>query len=320
MHRKIVFRSLRSRLGLYIPMIIAVVVTLCLIGAAVIVGDSFHSIVDRQMAKYGANVILKNPSKDDMSKGVSVEVQASKLHGEPVQLAVASTELLLKQNPAWLVRGDGNFLVGQEVASRMSVKQGEQITLSGKSGTAAILKSGTQFDQYVFTEGIAKNPTLELIRSDNPDTYRGRNAVILSEMVKSKYTVLESVGRLMLVMAIISAIASIATVVNLARVDAGRRQKEFGIFKSLGASGGRITKLISSEYLVLAGIAIVTGIAGSAALSWGIIHFVADSTPQWNLWSTLDIALITILAFGSAGLTYILESKRHQVAEELRGV
>ncbi len=320
MHYKIVFRSLRSRLGLYIPMIIAVVVTLCLIGSAVIVGDSFHSIVDQQMAKYGANVILKNPSKDDLGSGVPVEVQKSEMKGEPVQLAITSTQSLLKQNPAWLVRGNGTFLVGQEVASKLSVTQGDQITIDGKTGVASILKSGTQFDQYIFTDGVAKSPTLELIRADNPDNYRGRNAVILSEMVKSKYTVLESVGRLMLVMAIISAIASIATVINLARVDAGRRQKEFGIFKSLGAPGKRITQLISSEYLVLSAIAILTGIAGSAALSWGIIHYVANSVPNWNLWSMLDIAIITIIAFGSAGLTYILESKRHQVAEELRGV
>ena len=320
MLKKIILRSLRSRAGLYVPMIIAVAVTLCLIGAAVIVGDSFHTVVDNQMAKYGANVILKSSSKDVTGEGVSVEVRQADLNGESVRLALTSTGALLAQNPAWLVRGNGEFLVGQEVASDLSIDQGMQITVDGKTGRVALLESGTQFDNYIFTDGTVENPSLALIRSDSPEQYRGNNAVILSEMVKSRYTVLQSVGRLMLFIAVISAIASVATVVNLARVDAGRRQQEFGIFKSLGSSGGQIARIIGSEYLVLSGIAILIGIAGSLGLSWGILHFVSNSGIEWNVDSALYITIITLIAFGSAGVTYYVESKRHMVAEELRGV
>lgn len=320
MHRKIVLRSIRSRIGLYIPMIIAVTVTLCLIGASVIVNSSFHSIVDQQMAKYGANVILQSPPRDAMAAGVPIEIQTTEMDNASVQLATTSVKRILRQNPAWLVRGDGRYIVGQETASRLGITQGDEININGISGKVALLISGTQFDDYIFTDGTVQNPSLVLIRTDTPEKYRSMNAVILSEMVKSKYTVLASVGRLMMIMAIVSALASIATVINLARVDASKRQKEFGIFKSLGASGNHIARLISSEYLILSGFTILAGISGSLGLSWGIIHLVAGSTPQWNSWSVVDIVVITAIAFGAAGLTYIIESKRHRVAEELQGV
>jgi len=320
MLKKIIIRSLRSRAGLYIPMIIAISVTLWLIGAAVIIGDSFQAVVDKQMAKYGANVILKSPSKDAAREGVPIEVRQTERDGESVRLALTSIAALLDQNPAWLVRGDGTFLVGQKVASRLSLEQGDQITIDGKTGRAALLKSGTQFDEYIFTNGRVDNPSLGLIRSESPGQYRGSNAVILSEMVKSRYAVLQSVGRLMLIIAILSSIASIATVINLARVDAGRRQQEFGIFKSLGSTGGRIGRIIGSEYLVLSGVAILIGVSGSLGLSWGILHFVSGTGIEWNIGNALYITTITLIAFGSAGITYYTASKRHMVVEELRGV
>jgi len=320
MHFKIVLRSLFSRRKLYLPMIIAVSITLCLIGAAVIVDTSFREIMDQEMARYGANVILTPEPGQEITEGVPVGLQEAEVQNHPIQLAFSHVQDLLDMNPAWLVQGDGNLLVGQQVAEQLSLQRGDHITVNGIAGSVAILKSGTEFDQYVFADGNVGQPTQVLIRSDNPENYRGENATILTEMVRSRYIVLESISRLMLIIAIISSVASIATVTNLARVDAGRRQKEFGIFKSLGAFNSKIASMISTEYAILSMVSIITGIIGSMALSWGVLYFVSDALPRWNILSVIEIGVVTVIAFGLAGLTYLLESRRHRVAEELRGV
>lgn len=318
MNKTLIFRSIRSRFGLYLPMTIAVSVTLCLIGAAGITDSSFRMMIDRQMEHYGANVILRNPDSAAVAEGVAVEVQTIRMEGVPVERGITSLPSLLNLNPAWLVRGDGPHLVGQDAAARLHVGQGDRLTIDNITGTVAVLETGTRFDQFIFTEGVASDPAFAFIQTDRPEQYKGSDAVILAEMVASKYTVLNSIGRLMLIIAVLSALASVATVTNLVRVDADRRRKEFGIFKSLGASSEHIITLMGLEYLVLSGITLFTGIAGSLALSSGILFAVTGELPSLPMGTVLlPIVLADLVAFGGAGITYVLESKRINIAEVL---
>ncbi|HKJ66648.1 MAG TPA: FtsX-like permease family protein, partial [bacterium] len=158
-----------------------------------------------------------------------------------------------------------------------------------------------------------------LIRTDHPDKYRGANAVILKEMVQSKFQVISAIQRLMLWVAVISALAAVATVINLARVDASNRRSEFGILKALGAGQRTVYTMVSAEFGVLALLSAGLGLAGSLGLAWGIIHQLAGTAPSVDITGILAVFATTAAAYAAAGALYHFESKRQYVIRELRG-
>lgn len=318
MFTKMIVSSLRYRKKLYIPMLIAVIISLFLIGAASILGDSFNKVIDQEMKQYGANVILKPEKNEEVSEGVALEVKNKTIKGTVVQIASTSIKELLNMNPAWLVKGEGQFYIGESIANKMGWKRGDELRINDRKGKIALIKSGTEFDSFIFTEGKAENPTMILIRAGNPENYRDKNAVILEEMVKSKYAVLENIRLLMFYIALISAVASIAAVINLARVDASSRSKEFGIFKSLGASYPSIFKLIAAEFIMMALISALVGIAGSYGLAWIILLMISNTLPSLNILGMAYVFATGIIAFSFSALIYIIESKRRLAVEELR--
>lgn len=317
---KIISSSIRFRLNLYVPMLVAVVISLSLIGAAEIVGNSFREIVNREMKKYGANVIL-TPEKDiEVNQGVAVSVKDAEFRNAEVSLASTNIKELLKLNPAWLVKGNGNILVGRTVAEQFNIAEGSLVEIEDIKGHAAILDSGTEFDSFIIVNGKVQKPSMILIRTDEPEKYRGRkDAIIREEIVKTKYKFLESIKRLMLYVAIISAVSSMAAVVNLARIDAGDRRKEFGVFKALGAFSNTIAKIVLSELTVLSSISGALGLLASLALSWLILSLTADTSPVMNFKSVLYVFATSFVAFGLTFLIYIFESRTRDVVREIRG-
>ncbi len=292
---------------------------MCLLGSAWFVGGSFDSVVDHEMSKYGANVIVQPEPGSDIAEGVPVEVRQTTYRGQSVQTAIASLDRLLRQNPAWLVRGDGNLLAGREVAQSLGLEENQIISFHNEEHKIAILESGTEFDAFLLQDGEVTNPTMVLIRTDYPDRYRGANAVILQEMVQSKFQVIAAIQRLMFSVAIISAIAAAATVINLARVDASNRRSEFGILKALGAGQRTVYKLVSAEFGILAMLSAGLGLAGSLGLAWGIIHQLAGTAPSVDITGILVVFVTTFAAYAAAGTLYHFESKRQYVIRELRG-
>lgn len=319
MFKQLLIASFRHRRRFYLPMLIAVSLALCLLGGAGIVGGSFQSVLDREMAKYGANVILHPEPGEPVPEGVPVAVQRESYMGQQVEVATAPVKRLLRLNPAWLVQGGGTLLAGQETARLLGLHRDDQINLDGTSRRIAILKSGTEFDSFLILSGQVNNPDMVLLRAAHPEQYRGRNAVILQEMVASKYQVLDSIKRLMLSVGILAAIAAIATVLNLARVDAGRRRRELGIFKSLGAPQHMVYKIIGTEFFLLAVIATLIGFAGSIGLGWGILSGIASAPPHISPDIPAALFFTALVAFMAAGTMYYLESKRRLVIESLRG-
>ncbi len=304
---------------MYAPMIITVSISLCLLGSAWFVGGSFESVVDHEMSKYGANVILQPEPGSDIGEGVPVEVHQTLYRGHYVQAATAPLGQLLTQNPAWLVRGNGDLLAGREVAESLGFQPGETVSFRNEEHEIAILESGTEFDSFLLRNGEVTNPTMVLIRTDHPDQYRGANAVILKEMVQSKFQVISAIQRLMLSVAIISAIAAVATVINLARVDAANRRSEFGIFKALGAGQRTVFKLVSAEFGLLAILSAGLGLAGSLGLAYGIIYHLSGTAPEVDITGIFIVFFTTGAAYATAGGLYHLESKRQHVIRELQG-
>lgn len=320
MYFKIIISSIRQRRSIYIPMLIAVSISLCLIGAETIVKTNFNGIMNKEMRKYGANVILKPPIDDRIIKDekVPVHVEEESVKGINVQTAGVRIKELLKMNPAWLVKGNPGILVGEDAAAKLGLHQGDTAKIAGVKDKVAILESGTIFDSFVFIEKKVNQPDMELIRAKVPATYKGTNAVILNEMVESKNAVLESTERLMFFVALISMIVSIASIINLSRIDTAARRKELGIFKSLGASYRSILKLVSGEFMLLALVSTAAGILGAVLLSRMILSYVAGSGASITFNSVFYVSLTSLTAFSVAVLVYIFESRRMSASEELR--
>ena len=315
---RIVISSIRFRLNLYIPMLLAIVISLSLIGAAEIIESSFKGIVEREMGKYGANVILIPEEKVDVSEGVGLFVKTTKIRETEVNLSVTDIAELLKINPSWVVRGSGNILVGRNVAQQLNIAVGSHLEIEGISGNAAILDSGTEFDSFIFVDGSFEKPSMILIRTDEPERYRTRNAIILEEMIRTKYTFLNSIKRFMFYVAFISALCSMAAIVNLARIDAGNRRREFGVLKSLGALQHTIAKVILAEFALVSSISGIWGVIASLALSWVILSFTAHAPVLLSVKTVLYVFTTSTAAFGLASLIYVFESKKHDVIEEIK--
>lgn len=316
---KIVTSSIRFRLDLYIPMLIAIVVSLSLVGSAEIVGTTFGKIVGREMAKYGANVILVPEEDSEVSEGVALFVTPVQLGNVEVRLVSTDIPELLEMNPAWMVKGSGNILVGKSVAENLNIRQESFLEVGETSGRVAILDSGTEFDTFIIVNGIVEKPSMVLIRTDDVEKYRDKNAVILEEMLTTKYAFLGSMKKLILYVSLISGLASMAAVLNLVRMDSRARRKEFGILRALGALQSTLVKIILTEFAVLFSLSGALAIGFSSLIAWSILAFVVGASPELDLATALHIFAISFLAFGLSSLVYILEFKRRDVVEAIKG-
>lgn len=318
---RVVLSSIRHRAKLYIPMLLAVALSLSLIGASEMVEKSFDSIVDREMKKYGANVILK-PEKGVAEvfedEWVAVYVKTVRMGEAEVSVAVTDIERILEMNPAWVVRGDGEILVGRELAEKLGIKSGDVVEAGEVKGRVAILDSGTEFDSFVVVNGTAEMSTMILIRTDNPEKYR-YNAIILDEMVRTKFSFLKGIKKLLLYIAAVSAISSLITITNLSRIDAGKRRKEFGVMRAVGADTKIIGKFILTEFGFLALLAASLGILLSLILSWVILISAAGTLPEFSIRASINLFLLSVIAFCIVFLIYLAESVRKEVVNELRG-
>ena len=317
---RFVTSSIWYRRGLYLPMLAAVTVTLGLIGAIRIVGNSFESIVDREMRHYGANVILNGENYALIEDPhVLVAVQIVELKGQSVKLGITDVEALLRMNSAWMVRGHPGILMGRTLAAQLGISQGDSVAVAGHVQPIGILDSGMEFDSFVLMNGIVDKPAMIFIRCEHPEKYRDRNAVVLEEMIRSKYNFLQSIQRLMLYIALITALASISAIVNLARLDASNRRGEFGVLQALGAEAATLRKVLAAEFSILTVTAGLMGVLASIAVAGGILHFAANAAPRPDIAVVGHVFSTSIAAFAIAALIYLMESGKQNVITAISG-
>ena len=211
-------------------------------------------------------------------------------------------------------------MIGQTLARQLHISPGQIVEIGEHKATAAaILDSGTEFDTYIIVNGPVENPTMILIRSRDPGQYRGQDAVILQEMVRSKYSFLESIRKLMWTIAIVASLASMTTIINLARMDAANRQREFGVLKSLGARKAVLRRLLGSELSILAAITSLLGVLLSGSLAAGVLFYAAKATPKIDVTAIGTVVLTSCAAFAVAALIYFVESGKQNAIREIQG-
>ncbi|NOZ58873.1 MAG: ABC transporter permease [Euryarchaeota archaeon] len=317
MLRRLVATSLRHRARLYLPMVLAVALSLALAGTALTVGESFAYIVEEKMEMYGANVILTEVDEVPAG-GVAVELRSAELEGSEVVVAVADVEALLAMNPAWLVRGTGDVLAGAEVAERLGIAPGDRVELAGDERVVAVLESGTEFDSYLVVNGTPGEVDMVLLRTEEPERYRGKG-VVLEEMLRAKYAFLEGVESLLAQVSAVTLVTALLGALNLARMDAGTRRREFGILRAMGAGRRTLGWLVLSEYLALALLTGAVALVATLVMSSAVLQATAGTAPVMDAGIPLMLVLFSLLSFLVVGAAYLGELRRQEVAEELRG-
>lgn len=314
---KLVSASLWHRRSLYLPMLLSVVLALGLIGAGDIVGSSAGGIVDREMRKYGANVILTPDGGPLPEGGLPVRLKTQQFGGEAITVAVTDQAGLLRMNPAWKLNGKGRLWVGKLLAERLNLRAGSRVNLGGVSGTAAILESGTEFDDFLVVEGEPSPASVIMIASAQPQQYRRRGAIIMEEMLHSRFRFLESITRLLTYVALAAGLAALATVINSFQMDAGARLREIGIFKALGSRRRAIGAALSLELAFLALICAGLGSAAGLAIATLILQLSAQAQPVFSPAIGVHVLQTSVTAFALVGIIFWWQSSRHEAVTEM---
>ena len=316
---RLVVASLRYRARLYLPMLVAVALSAGLVGTGMSVGESFAGIVEEKMQMYGANVILTPEEGEPLPPGgVGVELRPERLRGTGVTLAITNLEALLEMNPAWMVRGEGEILVGAKLAERLGISQGEEVEVGKLRGRAAILESGTEFDSYLLVNGTPGEVSMLLLRVEEPGRYRGRG-IVLEEMLRAKYAFLEGIRTLILYVSVLTAAAALAGTASLARMDAGERRREFGVLRALGASRGRLARVVLAEYAAVGALSCALALGVWAVLSSLVLRLSTGAAPVLSAATGGTVLVLCFLAFFGVSGIYLLEATRKEAVEELRG-
>jgi ABC-type antimicrobial peptide transport system permease subunit len=205
------------------------------------------------------------------------------------------------------------------LADKLGIESGDVIEIGGFRGKAAILDSGTEFDSFVIVDGIAEKSTMVLIRTDNPEKYRSGGAVILEEMVRTKFSFLRGIEKLLFYIAAVSAVSTLITIVKLSRIDAGKRRKEFGVMRAVGADTKTIGKFVFAEFGILTLLSAALGILLSFTLSWAILAGTAGTFPEFSFRSSVNLILLSATAFYAVSLIYLVESTKKDLVNELTG-
>ena len=114
-----------------------------------------------------------------------------------------------------------------------------------------------------------------------------------------------------------------ANVANLLLARAMDRRREIAIRLSLGASRGRVVRLVLLESLVLAGAGGVLGLTAALWLSGAIVAALGTEAPYWIQfgvdWRVFAFCgVVTVIAAGLCGAAPALQASRPDVNVELR--
>ncbi|HPE04342.1 MAG TPA: FtsX-like permease family protein, partial [Thauera sp.] len=77
---------------------------------------------------------------------------------------------------------------------------------------------------------------------------------------------------------------------------AATRQGEFGMLRHLGFTRAEIGRLIATEGALTAGLGVVAGLAGGAAIAWVLIEIINRQSFHWSMELAVPCSGLTIFA------------------------
>ena len=138
----------------------------------------------------------------------------------------------------------------------------------------------------------------------------------VDEALDKQYRVEQRTGRIVLYFAVLAIFVSCLGLFGLATFTAEQRTKEIGIRKALGASGGSIVTLLSTDFVKLVGIAIVI----ASPVAWYTMHRWLESFAYRIAIEWWVFAGAGLLAIGIALLTVSFQSVKAALTNPVKSL
>lgn len=211
---------------------------------------------------------------------------------------------------------DDEIAVGEALVTRHGVEVGDRIDILGRTFTVTGIAAGADMfmASFVFMTHAATDQVLAapgttsfvLVGTDNPDAVRERldaqNLAVLSrdELKTNDLAVMTRAFavpmKVMVGVAFAVGVLVIALTAYSALID---HRRDYGIFKALGATHGRLYRVAVEQTLILAAVGLVAGgaffLGGRALIGWLRPQFAIIITP-----TTVAQAVAATLAMGLA--------------------
>jgi len=280
------------------------------------------------------------------------------IHGEQVALGVVSgTE---RSRPQFVGgNSDAKFkeffepdtaIASESLARRFNLKEGGVVTLATPGGEKRIRLAGVfydytrdsglllmqraNFEKYwkdarvnslalYLKPGSSVDKVIQRIRQDYPgaEAYTIRSNRDLRALVSRIFDQTFQVTYLLRLIAI--GVAVMGTLLNLT-VLAQEREREIGMLRALGLSGRQVAWLILDESVLIAGIAILLGLAGGGALAYVLTEVINKAFFGWTVPLVIPVRELTMNAMVLlpvavlGGLLPAIRASRTPIIETIR--
>lgn len=360
----LVARALSHRKGRSVLLLVVLAMASSLATALGIVSTSMEKRVAEEVRKYGANlVIIPETARLDVGSGglnFGAVVEPAYLQQGQVENAILRSGIKTDRSfhlrgalrwkdadimvegvnftdirrlfPWWQLRGRwpavSEAVIGSDLASRMSVKEGDTIDLAGSDKSlrlriSGIVSTGGEEDDLLFLDlpelqrMLDREGELTMVRllvTAEGKSLREKAASLQSFLAKAKVSEVRQIARtsegllakvklLMMLVTVVVLISAGSSVAGTMSTTVLERSKEIGLMKAMGGTRWEVLLIFSSEAALLG---IIGGIAGyllGSVIAQFITRTVFAASADFIPWfATVSLGVSLFLALlGSLG-------------------
>lgn len=302
MYTKMIWNALLRRRSRMLIALLAVAIGATVVSGLVTIYYDVPRQMGREFRSYGANLLL-TPAGDQQVMMQNLVANATallpsdkligiapylydriKLNEQPFLVAGTSFQAVKKVSPYWQIRGEWpadqseDIVIGAEVAERLEIEPGQQVTLAvagseaeKKVKVAGILRTGGSEENFIFLdltllqqmlkkEGVisiaqvsitANETELNTLTQQIGEKVPGMEPRLVKQVTQSEQTVLGKLQALVYLVTIVVLLLTLICVATTMMAVVTERRKEIGLKKALGAENRSIIFEFLGEGLAL---------------------------------------------------------------------
>ena len=302
MYTKMIWNALLRRRSRMLIALLAVAIGATVVSGLVTIYYDVPRQMGREFRSYGANLLL-TPAGDQQVMAQNLVANATtflpsdkligiapylydriKLNEQPFLVAGTDFQAVKKVSPYWQIRGEWpadqseDIVIGAEVAERLEIEPGQQVTLAAagseaekKVKVAGILRTGGSEENFIFLdlsllqqmlkkEGVisiaqvsitANEAELTTLTQLIGEQVPGVAPRLVKQVTQSEQTVLGKLQALVYLVTIVVLLLTLICVATTMMAVVTERRKEIGLKKALGAENRSIILEFLGEGLAL---------------------------------------------------------------------
>ena len=150
-----------------------------------------------------------------------------------------------------------------------------------------------------------------LLQNSLVDKFSNISIIDITQTIKRLLGLIDQMTSAINFMALLSALASIGVIFSITRHQTQLRQKDFNLFKVLGASLSDILKMVFVEFSLLGFSAAICGVLISISASYALAYVVFDRA--WAMNWTYPILVISLTVILSTSIAWLATRKTLQL-------